>query len=344
MTQIIKKSALTAFLVLTLASVLTVPAYARELIVGGQAVGIQISARGAVVAGLSEVETGSGKASPARDAGVRKGDIIIKIQGQEVSKASQVIETVNSLSGAPVSITVLRSGRELNFSIEPAQSGENQWMLGIWLRDGVSGIGTLTFCDPETGIYGALGHSVNDGDSDIPVPVGDGNITDAQIVSITPGLSGQPGELNGCADFGRVIGSIEENADTGIYGHTYVSIDGRYMETGELSAGPASVMSTISGRETGEYSIEINRVCRDSTGVHAMINVTDPELLSRTGGIVQGMSGSPIIQNGCIVGAVTHVFVSDPTRGYAVSINDMLRSAGLCENGRGQDLSSAVLR
>ena len=161
--------------------------------------------------------------------------------------------------------------------------------------------------------------------------MGQGSICDAQILSVNPGTSGAPGELNGCADLGKALGSIALNTDCGIFGEGYSALGTRKLESGQLATGPATIVSTIGGRYTGEYAVEVNRVYRDSNGQHAMISVTDPELLEKTGGIVQGMSGSPLIQNGKLVGAVTHVFVSDPSKGYAVSIDDMLKAAGIQE-------------
>jgi len=197
------------------------------------------------------------------------------------------------------------------------------------LRDGLSGIGTLTWLEPDSGSYGALGHSVNDTDARTEVPIRDGRITSAQIVGVKPGEPGAPGELNGAADLSRVLGSVEQNTQVGIFGKFYSSLEGQLMETGLIAAGPASLISTVSGSEKRSYSVEINRVYKDAGSTHAMLTVTDPELLDKTGGIVQGMSGSPIIQNGKIVAAVTHVFVNEPSRGYAVSIQDMLRAAGI---------------
>ena len=204
-------------------------------------------------------------------------------------------------------------------------------MLGILLRDGLSGIGTMTFCDPASGRFGALGHSISDAGTGLRVPVREGSITDAQIVGVKPGAAGDPGELNGLSDLGAVLGQIDRNTGDGIFGFLLKSPEGRRLETGSITAGPASIVSTVEGREQREYAVEVNRVYRDEEGVHAMLSVTDEALLRRTGGIVQGMSGSPIIQNGRLVGAVTHVFVSNPARGYAVSIQDMLKSAGLTE-------------
>lgn len=327
----IKKAVLTALWSMLITALLTGSAFAKELMVGGQVVGVQISTRGVIVAGVSEVETKSGICSPAKNAGICQGDLIIKVDGIDINKASQVIEAVEAKSGKAVSLTVQRDGKVLEFTVEPVCSAEGQWMLGMWLRDGVSGIGTLTFLEPESGVYGALGHSVSDSETGKLIPIDQGSITDAQIVSIKPGNAGNPGELNGCADLGKVLGSIRLNTECGIYGQMYSAVGGRRIESGMIAAGPATIISTLSGRDSGEYAVEINRVYNDGNGIHAMLSVVDPTLLEKTGGIVQGMSGSPIIQNGKLVGAVTHVFVSDPTRGYAISIQDMLAAAGIEE-------------
>ena len=325
-----KKSFIMGVWTLLLITVLTVPAFAEELIVGGQAVGVQISTDGVLVAGLCTVDTGTGELSPAENAGIQQGDLIVSINGSAVPDAAAVVEAVENSSG-DLALELIRGGSHLNVTVEPACSSDGERMLGLWLRDGLSGIGTLTFCDPESGTFGALGHSINDASSGLAVPVREGSITDAQIVSVVPGSAGSPGELNGCADPGNILGTVEVNTDEGIFGSFTATLDGRRIETGIMTAGPASVVSTINGREAREYAVEINRIYRETDSTHAMFSVTDAELLSKTGGIVQGMSGSPIIQNGRLVGAVTHVFVSDPSRGYAVSIQDMLRSAGISD-------------
>ena len=326
-----KKTITTGLWTLLLASLLTVPACAQELIVGGQAVGIQLSTEGVLVAGISEVQTASGAKSPAAEAGVKAGDFIAAVDGQTIPDAPALMDAVAAAGERSLRLTVYREGRELTLPITPALSEEGRPMLGILLRDALSGIGTLTFCDPESGTFGALGHSVNDNGSGRPIPVREGSITDAQIVGVRPGAAGVPGELNGLSDLGTVLGSIDRITAEGIYGFLLQSPEGRRLETGSITAGPASIVSTVEGRELREYAVEVNRVYRDEEGVHAMLSVTDAELLGRTGGIVQGMSGSPIIQNGKLVGAVTHVFVSNPARGYAVGIQDMLKSAGLPE-------------
>ena len=322
-----KKTGISVLLCLTLLAAAPAAALAQELAVGGQIVGIQLRTDGVMVAGVGPVETPEGRRSPAEEAGVKQGDFVTAINGVRVSSASELIGAVGALNGECAQLTLLRDERSLNVTVEPALSAEQQWMLGMWLRDGVSGLGTVTFCDPETGIYGALGHSVNDEDSGLTLPLGDGKLTEAEILNVVPGAAGAPGELSGCTDLGQVLGTVEKNTAHGVYGRLYSPMIGRIVETGQMDLGPATILSTVSGREAREYRAVISRLYRDLDGRHAMITITDPELLSKTGGIVQGMSGSPILQDGKLVGAVTHVFVNDPTRGYAISIQDMLDDA-----------------
>ena len=303
-------------------------AWAQELLVGGQAVGIQITTDGVIVAGFCPVETEEGALNPASDAGLLVGDLICGADGKTVSDAAELITALEE-AGGPVALDVRRGAQEMTVEVAPAVGEEGRPMLGILLRDGMNGIGTLTFCDPESGTFGALGHSVNDSDTGLTIPLREGTITDAQIVSVRPGAAGVPGELSGASDLGRVLGLVEHNTDFGIFGQMLGSLGTRLLPVGRITAGPAAILATVEGRETREYAVEVNRVYRDAGGTHAMLSVTDPALLARTGGIVQGMSGSPIIQNGSLVGAVTHVFISDSTRGYAVSIQDMLKAAGI---------------
>lgn len=324
-----KKTVITLMLCLCAGACLGGEACAQELVVGGQAVGIQVKSEGVLVAGLSMVETDEGEKCPAESAGLKKGDLITALDGARVADAAELIERLAASEGAGAVLTVQRDGRTIRCTVQPVKSREGQWMLGMWLRDGVSGIGTLTFCDPATGIYGALGHGISE--SGGTTALREGSITDAEIVSITPGTPGTPGELNGCADVGRVLGSVEQNTAHGIFGRAYAALGTRRVETGEIKTGPAKIVSTIKGRQAKEYDIEINRIYRDAQGEHVMLSVVDAELCAETGGIVQGMSGSPILQEGKLVGAVTHVFVNDPRRGYGVSIQDMLASAGVTD-------------
>ena len=307
MMKIKEKNILSAAVGLILCISLLPAAFAHELIVGGSAVGIQVSTRGVMVAGLTEVETDSGIRKPAEAAGILPGDVITEINGQPLKKASQLIEISASLNGRPAQLTVQRNGSTLLFHIQPMKSTSGQWMMGMWLRDSISGVGTVTFCDPESGIYGALGHSITDTESGAEITVDSGNISGAEIVSVVKGTPGTPGELNGCADVNNILGSIDSNTEHGIYGIACAPLGEQTLETGLITTGPASILCTVSGKEARDYSVEINRIYKDAGGEHVMLTVTDEELLASTGGIVQGMSGSPIIQNDKLVGAVTHV-------------------------------------
>ena len=303
---------------------------AEELLVGGQAVGIEISADGVLVSGFCEVDTPEGAVSPAREAGFAVGDLIVKMDGAEIRSAEDLIAAVARQGGAESELEVLREGKTQWLRVRPALSTTKQWLLGLWLRDGVSGIGTLTFIDPRSGVFGALGHSVNDENSARPVPLRTGQICAAEIVSVSPGVPGAPGELCG-GGTEELLGSVEKNTPAGIFGHVTAVPGGRLLQTGDIKTGRASIVSTLSGREAREYDVEIDRVYSEGGKTHALLTVTDGALSSASGGIVQGMSGSPIIQDGSIVGAVTHVFVNDPGRGFAIGIYDMLSAAGIAE-------------
>lgn len=324
-----RKAMITALWCALLTSFFTVGAFAQELLVGGQTVGIQVGMKGVLVAGLSQVEQTDKSYSPAENAGIKVGDLITGLNGKELKNAGELIDGISALEGKPAELTVRRDGKTLRITVQPIKAAEGQWMLGMWLRDSISGIGTVTFCDPVSGVYGALGHSISDAETGVQIDLAGGSITDAEIVSISPGAVGTPGELNGAADMGKVLGSIDRNTDHGIFGKAFTALGSKTLEVGKIATGKADIISTVSGRQPVQYAVEINRVYHDAEGEHVMLTVTDPALTHKTGGIVQGMSGSPIIQNGKLVGAVTHVFVNDPTRGYGVSIQDMLRSAGL---------------
>ena len=324
-----KKGFLTVLGCLLLAAVFPTAAFAQELIVGGQAVGIRIRTEGVLVSGVAAVETAEGSRSPAEEAGIREGDRILRADGREVHTAAELIDAVSARQGEPLELTLRREDQTLRLTVRPARSTEEQWMLGLWLRDAVTGIGTVTFCDPESGTYGALGHSITDEFSGLAVVPEEGSITEAEILSISPGAAGTPGALNGNFSGGRVLGSVESNSSCGIYGTASVLPEGRMAEVGEFRTGPATILATVNGREIREFAVRITRIYRDGAGRHVMLSVTDPQLCELTGGIVQGMSGSPILQDGKLVGAVTHVFVNDPTRGYGISIQDMLAAAGL---------------
>lgn len=302
----------------------------RELIPMGCTVGIQINMGGIIVVGLTTVGE-KNEESPAGRAGIMPGDLIVRLGANEVTKSDEFLKAMTQLDGSDVSVTILRGDKKIQYTVTPVKGDDGAYKLGLWLRDGVAGIGTVTFVDPETGAYGALGHGINDMDSGAIIPVGDGNILDASIVSVKKGEVGSPGEICGCYDSENHRGKILINSECGIFGiMDEGSIDSSKTalpaaEEAEINLGKATILANVSGEEICEYEIEVTRVYRNAeSGKSMMISVTDPRLIEETGGIVQGMSGSPIIQNGKIIGAVTHVLVNDPTRGYGISIQDML--------------------
>ena len=302
-------------------------AWAEELLVGGQAVGIEICADGVIVSGFSEVASEEGTRSPAEEAGFAIGDRIVRVEEREIHSAEDLIASVAQLGGREGAVAVEREGRELQLRIKPALSASGQWLLGMWLRDGVSGVGTITFVEPESGLFGALGHSVNDESGGGIVPLREGWISAAEIVGVEPGTPGAPGELCAGGSSAERLGRVERNTAAGVFGHLTGAAQGRLLQTGEMKTGAASIVTTLAGHEAREYAVVIDRVYSDGGHTRALLTVTDGALVSGAGGIVQGMSGSPIIQNGSIVGAVTHVFVNDPRRGFAIGIYDMLDAA-----------------
>lgn len=316
----------TALLCVLTAGLLCTAALAQSLVPGGQAIGIAMSTDGVVISSLAPVSTDEGEKDPAGEAGLKAGDIIVKLGGTEIGCAEDFVKAAQQLDGEKISVTYERASKLRQTNIVPAKSSDGSFRLGIILRDGVTGVGTLTFFDPATGVYGALGHGISDEETGSVLPLGDGSIYSTSISDIVPGAVGSPGRLNGCTDSQDCLGDIRINCALGIYGVGRFSAED-CVETGRIKVGPAVILSTVSGNETREYSVNIDRVFEDGGLVTCSLTVTDAELLSLSGGIVQGMSGSPIMQGGKLVGAVTHVFVNDPTRGYGISIQDMLDAA-----------------
>ena len=315
-------------------AVCTVTAYADgTLIPVGETVGIQIKMDGVLVAGVTPVETAEGTVCPAQSAGLKAGDVISAVNGRAVEGAAGFIRAVEDWGGGQMELTVRRGGRSRCVAVTPAVDVNGGRRLGLWLRDGVAGIGTVTYIDPSTGAFGALGHGVNDTETGVLLPVAEGDVCRAQIVDIKKGLAGTPGELAGSFDASDVIGCIESNTPCGIFGvmEDHPEVVCPALPVGgpeDVQKGPATILACVSGQQVEQYDVEIARtgMAADS-GRDLVVHVTDPELLQRTGGIVQGMSGSPIIQNGKLVGAVTHVLVNDPTRGYGIFIDTMLDAA-----------------
>ena len=324
------KAAVPGF-VLTLLLLCGTQAYALEaeaLVPIGKAVGIRLDVGGVMVAGISEVETAMGKVSPADNAGVRPGDVITEVAGRATPNAAEFISAIQKLDGSEVELAVLRGGEELRFRLTPACAQDGSYHLGLWLRDGVTGIGTVTFYDPVSGTYGALGHGINDPDSGTVLPFESGGLAESKIVNVVRGAPGTPGEL--CGEFAAdtTFGSVNRNTDAGIFGNADFSGFGAPLPLAterEVKLGPASILSNVSDGKVEQFGVEISRIYRGRDDNRSLLlTVTDERLLNSTGGIVQGMSGSPIIQDGKLIGAVTHVLVNDPTKGYGILIENML--------------------
>jgi len=305
-----------------------------ELVPVGQTVGIDIKCDGVMVVALGEVETETGVVAPGANAGLLPGDVITQVGTTRISSAAEFKAAVEETGEKAITAQVIRSdGQRLELTLTPAKDKQGNHELGLWLRDGMAGIGTVTFYDPKSGIFGALGHAVRDAETGALMPLGGGFIMPAGVKSVRRGAPGAPGELQGEFEVKRTAGTLFANTRAGIFGH---SADREALHRGEalpvgsrgeLKLGPATIFANVSGTEVGEFAIEISRIFTGGDDRNMMITVTDPALIEITGGIVQGMSGSPIVQNGKIVGAVTHVLINNPEKGYGISIDTMLESA-----------------
>lgn len=307
-------------------------AHFTEVIPIGRAAGIKMTAEGVVVVKLETVKTAQGDVSPAEQAGLQPGDVILEADGQAVSSNAALQKCISLSGGKPMKLLVQRDGAESTLTAAAVQDTAGVYKLGLMVRDSVAGIGTITYVDPETGAYGSLGHGICDSDTGVLVPLGQGSVMEASVSGVVKGAAGAPGSLQGDFNLQQDMGVVTENTDTGIFG---VLTDDCYYaglsevpvaKAAEIHTGDAVILSNVSGEEVREYRCEITKIY-PAGGEYdrcMTIHVTDPVLIEQTGGIVQGMSGSPILQDGKIIGAVTHVLVGDPTRGYAVQIEKML--------------------
>ncbi|MEY8517739.1 SpoIVB peptidase [Lachnospiraceae bacterium 29-84] len=297
----------------------------------GTPVGIYVKTDGILIIGTGTVMGTDGMNYDPADHLVQSGDYIKTVDDTVISTKEELIQEVCGSQGEPVVLGILRDGEYIKTKIQPVKTGEDEFKLGIWVRDDLAGVGTLTFYE-QSGAYGALGHPVSDMDTGKRVNIGEGTLYEAEIADIVKGEKGNPGEISGVITYldQYRLGDVSENAGTGIYG----TLD-RIPEEDkgiapypiglkqEIKEGEAAIISTVSG-ERKEYSILITEMDYNSENKGILFQVTDPELLSLTGGIIQGMSGSPIIQNGKVIGAVTHVFVQDASKGYGIFIENML--------------------
>ena len=299
---------------------------ARELVPVGHTVGIKLFSRGVLVVKLSDGGT------PARECGLRTGDVIVKCGGVSVTSSEQFQSLLQKNGDSAMYIQVRRAGDSMTLSVEPEQNDKGVYCIGAWIRDSMAGIGTMTYYDPATGDFGALGHGITDTDTALLMPFSNGSILPSTVKAVKRGETGSAGELRGDFDLDTSLGDLYANTESGIFGTLAVSDYAPACQDavpiGEAVPGPAVIRSNVEGDAVEEYEIEILKVVSGtSDGRDLVISVTDPKLLKATGGIVQGMSGSPILQNGKLVGAVTHVLLNDPTKGYGILIENMLNAA-----------------
>jgi stage IV sporulation protein B len=313
-----------------------------KVIPGGQSIGVKLNSVGVLVVGHHQVSTEEGKKSPGELAGIKVGDIITKINDKTIEKMADVGPFVkdSGQNGKPLKVVVSRENGEFTTSLQPLKDeNEDTYKLGLYIRDSAAGIGTMTFYDPKSMKYGALGHVISDMDTKKPIVVADGQIVRSTVTSIEKGSNGDPGEkLARFSSDGEVIGDIKRNSPFGIFGALNKDIANGISDTPlpialshQVKEGPAQILTVVDDDKVEFFDIEIvSTIPQKFPATKGMVlKVTDKKLLEKTGGIVQGMSGSPIIQDGKLIGAVTHVFVNDPTSGYGVHIEWMLNEAGI---------------
>lgn len=305
----------------------------KRVILGGMPFGVSFTKGELRIKGFDDIETESGLCSPAREAGMLEDDIILKVNGKIPQSAVDVTVAVKESGGKELSFSLRRGEDELALAVCPVLSKETgEWRLGIWLDDTTAGLGTVTYVEPKTGEFGGLGHGITEGPSGDLARLGRGIVSEVNITGVTKGTVGEPGELRG--DFlPEKLGVVVENKNEGVFG-VLTKVPDKYpkkeIETvshSEVRNGGASILCTVDGEGICEYGVEITCLDESSGGTkNFLITVTDTSLIEKTGGIVRGMSGSPVVQNGKLVGAVTHVLVNDPCRGYGIFIENMITS------------------
>jgi stage IV sporulation protein B len=289
-------------------------------------------ANGAMVVGFSDVYTATGYKNPAKTAGLQMGDVIVSVAGQSTKTNEDVAAALQSTGGKPAEVVYMRNDKQCSVLLTPVyDSAAECWRTGMWVRDSSAGIGTLTFVDDTTGVFAGLGHSIHDVDTGTTISLLSGEIVPVEITGIVAGSAGSPGELQGRFLSNVPTGIITVNDDTGVYGQATSYFKGTQTEVAlaqDICPGEAEIITTVNGQTPERYSVIIEKVALGSEDPNRnmVVRITDQRLLDATGGIVQGMSGSPLLQNGKLVGAITHVLVNDPTRGYAIFAENMLKT------------------
>ncbi len=306
------------------------------VIPSGEAIGLRLFTSGVLVVGMSEIKgEDNNNHMPYKDSGIKEGDMITKVDNEVITCTADLTNKINNSNGNEVTLTYVRNGNNYNTNIVPTKINEDEYKLGLWVRDAASGVGTITFYEPTTGAFAALGHGILDVDTEELIDIARGDIVTSKIISIVKGEKGKPGELQGSIENGKIIGEVYKNTNFGIYGKLNNIQDLKkntknemeVMPRDEVKEGKASILCTLENGKQEEYEIEIEKVYTASNRANKnmIIKVTDKRLLEKTGGIIQGMSGSPILQDGKFVGAVTHVMVNNPEKGYGIFADTMLK-------------------
>lgn len=297
----------------------------------GKAIGMKLYTDGVLVVGMSEIE---GK-RPYENTGIQEGDRIIQINENSITNTSELMKEVNASKGNKINVKYIHEEETVTVSMKPIKSGDEGYKLGLWVRDAAAGVGTLTFYEPSTGMFATLGHGILDVDTSDLIKIANGELVTTNILNIQKGKKGDPGEIRGTIESGYTLGRITKNTAFGVYGildtPSYLSISSsdalEVASREEIKTGPAQIICELENGKREYYTIEIQKVFtgNNEDNKSMLLKVTDEELLEKTGGIIQGMSGAPIIQNGKFIGAVTHVLVNDPTAGYGVFADIMLK-------------------
>ena len=299
---------------------------ARMLVPVGHTVGIKLFSKGVVVVKMAD------GGSPANACGLQTGDVILQCGGAAVTSTEHFQSLLQKNGGNSTDLQIRRNGGSMSLQVEPEPNEQGMYCIGAWIRDSMAGIGTVTYYDPATGAFGALGHGITDVDTALLMPFSNGSILSSTVKAVKKGQAGAAGELRGDFDLTCDLGKLYANTNNGIFGTLdecgNLTVQEKALPVGQAVAGKAVIRSNVCGNAVEEFDIKILKVISNAEdGRDMVISVTDPALLASTGGIVQGMSGSPIIQNGRIVGAVTHVLLNDPSKGYGVSMETMLSAA-----------------
>lgn len=295
----------------------------------GNLIGAKLYTSGVLVVGMSEIQgDDQQKHKPYEGSGIEEGDMIVEMDSKKIANTDELVETINSSKGKVIQIKYVRNDETITTSIQPIKSEDNEYKLGLWVRDAAAGVGTLTFYEPSTGKFAALGHGIVDVDTGDIINIANGELVTSNLVAIKKGEKGTPGEIKGSIDSGVTIGNISKNTNFGVFGlvsnKNNLNLNGakeyEVALRSEIQTGEAEIICELENGKKEQYKIEISKIYTSNNydNKSMMIKITDERLLQKTGGIIQGMSGSPIIQNGKFVGAITNVLVSDPTTGYAI--------------------------